>query len=307
MSEQIVYPGEGNDPTPDMGELAIVDHAIDPLNGEQRPREQEPTTRVDEDTAIAMAEAGEFDRRDAAQARKVARYRAGMPVPGWKPKEYYETPPTPQELEDLRLYGAFKDKDPKYAPDRMYAGSSTPYNMMEIAARYDAKADTEEEWAAILNKHKPSEAFQEAHSDWVLAPHSMPNAVELLRARQRNLVEGEEYVDSLDWENLSAHNHRTVIDRLSSAVDAEFRDIGNPPADEANPEYKRLSELRDLVTNKDTTLSALSAHLKGSAEVRVEKLRQDTEALGSMIEDVYTGKAAEYTGEEEPQPPETIS
>jgi hypothetical protein len=292
MSMETLYPGEGEQNTQsDLDELAIVDHSIDPATGEQRFRDEEPDTRIpDEDhKAEAMATSGKEDRDHAARYRMIARERAKHPD---------------SDLDHLEL--------------RSYERRNN-HDLLKSAALHDKEASTIEDWAGILHEHPPTAAFYEENPGFDFShPKSMIIAVEFLRGQEHKLSELEDYIKSLEWENLTTKKMHSetrkaspydVMKKLAHAFEVEFNGIDEEHSHmdgvysrDDNREFREANHRLFELAEGDMTLREIADHLKKMAQERANKMSREIQDTRTMIDEVYSGRAAEYTGEDDAEP-----
>jgi hypothetical protein len=287
MSEEMVYPGEGDQNTPpSLGELAIVDHDIDPVTGEKRPRDEEPTTRIHSARAAEhIAALGEDHRSQAASYRSLARRK--MEGPGSDLSRGREN-----FSDDVRSAESF----------------------MKGAAWHNKEASAIEDWALILHEHPPSTAFYEKNPGFDFShPKSMIIAVEFLRGQEHRLLEVEDYVKSLEWENLTTKKTHSetrkaspndVMKKLAHAFEVEFRGIDEEHSHidgvysrDDNREFREANDRLFELAEGDMTLREIADHLKKMAQERANKMSREIQDTRTMIDEVYSGRAAKYTGE----------
>jgi hypothetical protein len=140
---------------------------------------------------------------------------------------------------------------------------------------WENRADREEYWADIMHDHPPTDAYEHHHPVVGFNPRGMIYLEGLIKQEEEEIPRKQEELKGFDDDRWVAKNLSTYLERF-----------------QAGP---RMTE---LMKNPDTTLADLKQECRRVIESSLGISKQYLEYNQGVLDDISSGRAAEYTGEE---------
>jgi hypothetical protein len=163
------------------------------------------------------------------------------------------------------------------------------------AEMWDSTASAQEEWAGVLHDYPVSEKYQEDHPEARFTPEGLrmleDHLLNLKFEAKRELSE-EEVMGKFNDPNWGS---KYLQYELGYGVEPEDDEENEEDHDiaESNP------ELAAILNNGTATMDDLKNYFRNKEQRYYEESRRKIMRLEKILEDVKSGKASDYTGEEE--------
>jgi TusA-related sulfurtransferase len=160
---------------------------------------------------------------------------------------------------------------------------------LSSAESWDLTADAREEWAGILHDYPVSEQYREAHPEVSFTSEGMLLVEDYVRRLEEDHTSKKELekIDRPDW------GSKIFPTEIAGAEEDEAHYLERIVSD-----VEPGSELAALLDNPAATMGEIKEYFRNKAQEYLSAHKNNLERLKKVLEDVKTGKAAEYAGEE---------
>jgi hypothetical protein len=164
------------------------------------------------------------------------------------------------------------------------------------AEGWDSAASAQEEWAGVLHDHPVSEKYQEDHPE----ARFTPEGLRMLEDHLLNLKFGAKREVSFEeaMEKFNDPNWGSKYLQYELGYGVEPEDDEENEKDHDIEEYN--PELAAILNNGTATMDDLKNYFRNNEQRGYEESRHKIMRLEKILEDVKSGKASDYTGEEGP-------